>query len=148
MEISRVIRRYSYWEILLEYSIVTIVLGCLFVLTTSVNFLRTLQSNRLIILDQWPTKEINPVRMSILKKKNIRQFYVRIVRVADLSLELNYETNSYQQLFHQTLTSSSSEVCDQCFPKSGDIRYQTSHQDSLERTDSKLCCEMTILKCF
>lgn len=22
------------------------------------------------------------------------------------------------------------------------------HQDSLERTDSKLCCELTILKCF
>lgn len=48
-------------------------------------------------------------------------------RVADLSLELNYETSSYQQLFHQTLTSSSSEVCDQCFPKSGDIRYQTNY---------------------
>lgn len=51
----------------------------------------------------------------------------KFARVADLSLELNYETSSYQQLFHQTLTSSSSEVCDQCFPKSGDIRYQTNY---------------------
>lgn len=132
MEISRVIRRYSYWEILLEYSIVTIVLGCVLALTISVDFLRSLQSNRFIILVSDHQKNWTQLGWAFQRGRSHSAVLGRnfaSARVADLSLELRDERSSsgYQQLFHQTLTSSSSEFCDQCSPKSGNIRYQTNY---------------------
>ena len=44
MEISQFRNRYSRWEVLLEYSIVTIVFGGLLLLTWSVKLLRTAQN--------------------------------------------------------------------------------------------------------
>lgn len=53
MEISQLRSRYSGWEVILEYSIVTIVFGCLLVLTWSAKLLRTAQNGWNL---DWPRK--------------------------------------------------------------------------------------------
>lgn len=53
MEISQFRSRYSRWEVILEYSIVTIIFGCLLVLTWSAKLLRTAQNGWNL---DWPRK--------------------------------------------------------------------------------------------